>query len=132
MERGWAVTLCLGFLVLSSGCAGFLSDPGSTEGPSTSTTTERTEDPFELSLTVNRSVADGIGFDFQVTNIRGTDETARLVAVAEASNGTEYQLVRTFAVPAGESRNVTVVFEAFESYTGPTVSADVTVVEEDS
>lgn len=137
MERHLVLGLCLSLLVVTSGCIGLLTedeDTPRTTGVQTTTTTEQTTvegTVFALSFEVNDSAADGIGFDYNVTNIGTEGGTARLVVVAKAQNGSTYERVRTFSLEPGESKVVTVVFEEFDSYTGPTVTADVMVVDEE-
>lgn len=136
MQRHLVLALCLSLLVVTSGCIGLLTedeDPQRTTGVQTTTPqqTTVTGTVFSLSFEVNDSVSDGIGFDYNVTNIGTEGGTARLVVEAEAQNGTTYDRIRTFSLEPGESRVVTVVFEEFDSYTGPTVTADVTVVDEE-
>jgi hypothetical protein len=137
MQRHFVLALCLSLLVVTSGCIGLLTDDEDT-GPRTTDVQTTTAQPttvegalFSLSFDLNDSVSDGIGFDYNVTNIGTEGGTARLVVEAKAQNGTTYERVRTFSLEPGESRVVTVVFEEFDSYSGPTVTADVEVVEEE-
>jgi hypothetical protein len=135
MKRRGPVAICLALLLLSTGCIGLLTgDDGQDEPtPTIETTTEADAPRFSLGFELNRSVADGIGFDYTVTNIGSDSGTARLVVYANTSDGTSYQKTRTLTIPAGESRNVTVAFEAFDEYSEPSsVSADVYVVDEES
>lgn len=136
MQRHLVLALCLSLLVVTSGCIGLLTDdedPPQTTTVQTTTAEQTTvEGPlFSLSFDVNDSAAEGIGFDYNVTNIGTEGGTARLVVTAKAQNGSTYEQVRTFSLDPGESRVVTIVFEQFDSYSGPTVTADVTIVDED-
>lgn len=132
MNRRGALIGCLALLLLSSGCIGLLTgDDGQRTPTPTVTETQTTSEPdLVLGFQLNESVADGIAFDYNLTNQYAEQVTAELVVVAKGDNGTTVEDVRTLTLEAGERRTVTVVFEEFDNFGEATVTADVTRAED--
>ncbi|MFB6111981.1 MAG: hypothetical protein ABEJ35_05530 [Halobacteriaceae archaeon] len=135
MRRRPVLVVLLTGLALCSGCLGFVTGSGSSEGPTERTTTTPTNGTpttdagsadFGLRIRPNASTTGGVGFDITVTNTGTTAGTARVTVIARAQNGRTYRKVRRIPIEPGEQRTVTVVFAAFDDVAAPTIRATVT------